>query len=75
METREVVASEMKSAEFLAATTDMWSSYATEPCMSYTVHFFSDDWVLKTQCLQTLYGLEDHTGENITEAMKETLEL
>ena len=74
MQTRETVAAEVKSAEFLAATTDMWSSHTTEPYMSYTVHFVTDDWELKSRRLQTLYLPQDHTGENIAEALKETLD-
>ena len=34
-QTRDVIAAEIKSAEFLGATTDMWSSYTTEPYLSY----------------------------------------
>ena len=52
----------------------MWSSQTTEPYMSYTVHFVTDDCELKSRSLQTLYLPQDHTGENIAEALKETLE-
>ena len=52
----------------------MWSSYTTEPYLSYTVHFVGEDWKLESRCLQTLYLLEDHTGENIAAALRETLE-
>ena len=47
-QTRDVVSAEIKSAEFLAATTDMWSSYTTEPYLSYTIHFVGEDWKLKS---------------------------
>ena len=42
--------------------------------MSYTVHFVGEDWKLESRCLQTLYLPEDHTGENIAAALRETLE-
>ena len=64
---------EIKSTEFLAVMTDMWSSYASEPYMSYTAHFITEDRTLKSWCLQTLYVPEDHTGEIIAEAIQETL--
>ena len=73
-QTRDVVSVEIKSTEFLTATTDMWSSYTTEPYLSYTVYFVGEDWKLESQCLQTLYLPEDHTGENIAAALRETLE-
>ena len=73
-QTRDVVSSEIKSAKFLAETTDMWSSYTTEPYLSYTVHFVGEDWKLESRCLQTLYLPEDHTGENIAVPLRETLE-
>ena len=68
---RDVVSAEIKSAEFVAATTDMWSSYTAELYLSYTVHFVGEDW---SRCLQTFYLPEDHTGENIAAALRETLE-
>ena len=55
MQSREIVAAKVKSAEFLAATTDM----------CYTVHFVTDEWELKSRSLQTLYLPQDHTCENI----------
>ena len=45
-----------------------------EPYLSYTVHFVTADWTLSNKCLQTLYLLEDHTSENLAEALEETLE-
>lgn len=35
-----------------AATTDMWSSRSTQSYLTYTVHWISDDFILKTRCLQ-----------------------
>ena len=52
-QTRDVVSAEIKSAEFLAATTDMWSSYTTEPYFSYTSWEID---VSKQVCLTTDNG-------------------
>ena len=73
-ETREIVEADVKSAEFFAATTDCWSSHTMEPYLSYTVHFIGEDYRLHTRCLQTLFLPESHTGENLAEAIKGTLE-
>ena len=45
-----------------------------EPYLSYTVHFIGKDYKLHSRCLQTLYLPESHTGENLAEAIKGTLE-
>ena len=61
---RSAVAIEVQGATFFSATTDLWSSSASQPYLSYTVHFINDDWQLCNKCLQTLFRPEDHTGEN-----------
>ncbi len=55
-------------------TTDLWTSHGGggEPFMSFTVHYRSTDWKLKSHCLETLHFPEDHTAEHITE-MKENM--
>jgi len=42
--------------------------------MSSTVHFIDSDRILQSYCLDTLPLFEDHTGENIAEALKDILE-
>ena len=59
---------------FFAATTDLWSSRAMHPYISYTVHYIDGEWTMKSHCLQTHYMPEDHTGENVKEAMLQTLQ-
>ena len=71
--TRESVATDVKSAVYFASTTDLWSSQTMEPYLSYTVHYIGDDWKLQSRSLQTLYLPDDHTGENIAQALTETL--
>ena len=42
--------------------------------MSYTVHFVDCEWRLQSRCLQTLYVPDDHTADNLADAMSDTLE-
>ncbi|XP_051564716.1 E3 SUMO-protein ligase ZBED1-like [Myxocyprinus asiaticus] len=67
------VAAELKTKEFFAATTDMWSSRTAEPYKSLTVHFITEDFNLKACCLQTAYFPDDQTGENIAASLREGL--
>ena len=71
---REMVAAELKNVDYFSATADMWSSHSLQPYLSYTIHFIGNDWRLKTRFLQTLYLPQEHTGENIADALLGTLE-
>ncbi|RXN32801.1 zinc finger BED domain-containing 1-like protein [Labeo rohita] len=64
---------ELKQVKYFATTTDMWSSRTMEPYMSLTVHYVNDNFKMKSRCLQTAFFPEDHTGENISEGLKEAL--
>ena len=44
-----------------------------KPNLSYTVHFIRN-WKLRSRCLQTSFMPEDHTGENLAEAMRCSVE-
>ena len=72
--TRESVKSQISTAIFFAATTDIWSSSTMEPYLSYTLHHISEEWQLKNHCLETLYLPQNHTGTNIAEALESILE-
>ena len=72
--TRDQVSQEIREADYYSATTDLWSSHWMKPYMSYTIHFITKEFELKAKCLHTLYFPEDHTGENISDAMVATLE-
>ena len=63
----------LKNAEFFAATTDLWTSGANHPYLSYTIHFITRDWSLESFCLDTVPLFEDHTGQNIGEAIQDIL--
>ncbi|XP_065899760.1 E3 SUMO-protein ligase ZBED1-like [Dysidea avara] len=62
-----------EQAKAFSATADMWTSVTGEPYLSYTIHYINDEWELKTKCLHTLYFPADHTGQNIADALKDTL--
>ena len=52
---------ELSSIQYFSVTTDLWSSPAMEPYMTYTVHYINADWELFA--LQASFTPEDHTGE------------
>lgn len=72
--TREMVVSEIGQAQYLSATTDLWSSATTELCIIYTVHFIGDNWKLQRYCLQTMYCPEDHMEGNLASELGSSLE-
>ena len=59
-----------------SSTTDLWSSIhvGMRPYMSYTIDFIDEEWKLNSRCLQTHFIPEDHTGENLAEAMEASLD-
>ncbi|XP_061608235.1 E3 SUMO-protein ligase ZBED1-like [Phyllopteryx taeniolatus] len=65
---------ELATVRNFAVTTDMWFSRTMEPYFSMTVHFISDEWVLRSHCLQTSYFPEDHTGELLAAGLQEALD-
>ena len=70
---RENIVNELAPINFFSSTADMWSSETGEPYLAYTVHFIDGDWTLKSRCLQALYLPQDHTADNISEAVTTTL--
>ena len=73
--TREKAIADLWGVKFFIATTDLWSSHTTEPCISYMVHFLDHDWCLQSRCLQTLYLPDDHTADNLAEYITRTLQV
>ena len=71
--TREKVQAELKGVIFFSATTDLWSSEALHPYISYTVHYIDHLWQYHTRCLQTAFLPSDHTGENLADALETAL--
>nr|XP_055051518.1 E3 SUMO-protein ligase ZBED1 [Misgurnus anguillicaudatus] len=71
--TREIIAKDLKVVDFVALTTDMWSSINMTPYMAVTVHYISEDWKLHAKCLETTFIPENHTADVLSEALKEVL--
>ena len=53
--TRPSVLYDISSIDFYSATTDTWSSVHSDPYMSYTMHYVSKEWELRTFALGTVY--------------------
>ena len=70
---REKIVNELAPIDYFSSTADMWSSETGEPYLAYTVHFIDMDWTLKSRCLQALFLPEDHTADNIADAITTTL--
>ena len=68
-----VVKPAVKSAAYFTATTDLWTSSARHPYLSFTVHFIDDNWELRSYCLDSVPLFEDHTGQNLAEAAVDIL--
>ena len=63
-----------KELSFFSGTTDLWTSAAGDPYFTYTCHYINSQWEMQSVCLQTHYIPQDHTGENIKEALSATLQ-
>ena len=68
-----IVKPKLMQAEHFSATTDLWTSSATVPFMSVTVHFVDSEWSLWSFCLGTFPLYENHTGQNLSEAVTDIL--
>ena len=56
----------------IGITTDGWTSSATENYLTYTAHYISEEWELKTRVLSTHCSEERHTADNLAKDMQET---
>ena len=63
----------LSTVESFASATDMWSSWATAPYISFTVYYITSDWSLNSCCLQTSFFPGDHTVEKIASGLKQFL--
>ena len=61
------------SSHYLAITTDIWTSRATEAYITITAHYIDDDWKLISNVLTTEAMPERHTGVNIAERIREAM--
>ena len=68
---KDVVLEHLQAASYIALTSDVWTSLATQSYISATAHFITSEWELSSCVLQTLHFPESHTGVHISEKLKE----
>ena len=57
-----------------STTTDLWTSGSCDPYITFTIHLIDEEWNLVSFCLETVPLYEDHTGQNIGDAVLDILE-
>ena len=72
-ETYQQIQNTLASSEvsYFSATTDLWTSCAKDPFLSFTLHHISPQWELLSNCLCTRCFADDHTGENLKDSLLE----
>lgn len=73
MSTKVQVRQQLSKVAYFAGTTDLWSSVGLTPYLGYTIHYINEDWKLESIALSCSFIHEDHTAENISDALVETL--
>ena len=68
-----IVKPAVQNAQYFSASTDLWTSCSNHPYLSFTIHFLTKDWELKSYCLDTVPLFEDHTGQNLADALQDIL--
>ena len=68
---KDVVMKRLQSVSYIALTSDIWTSLATQSYISATAHFITFEWELNSCVLKTLYFPDSHTGVHISEKLKE----
>ena len=59
----------LATVQYVAVTTDIWTSRATQAYITVTVHFLTDRWKMESKVLQTQEMPERHTGVHISERL------
>lgn len=72
---KDVLYKDLIETPYVAITHDAWKSINVQSYDTITVHYISEDWVLKSAVLRTQLFWGSHTGENIAYNLKETAEL
>ena len=67
----DVVQPQLKKAKYFSSTKDLWTSCANQPYLGLTVHSVNKERVLWSYCVDTTPLFEDHTGQNISESIKD----
>lgn len=68
--TRESVMKQLQESEFIALTTDGWTSRAAKSFITVTAHTISKDWVMKEFVLCTEEMAESHNANNLAEQLR-----
>ena len=63
---------EVQNINGIGLTTDSWTSGASENYITYTAHYITDEWEMKSRVLSTHCSQERHTAENLAADMKKT---
>ena len=61
---------ELAQISHVALTSDIWTSRTTQSYLTLTCHFLTSSWELKTLVLGTFELNNDHTADNIAEALQ-----
>lgn len=69
---RSEVESELRQAQFLALSTDSWTSRGTTSYLTVTVHFVAD-WEIKCYVLQTRPVYESHTSTHLAHELMQAV--
>lgn len=63
------VQEEVEKADYIALTTDIWTSRQTKGYITVTAHFISPDFECKSFVLETVRMTKNHTAQNIAEEL------
>ena len=61
---------QLSSIPFVALTSDIWTSTTTQSYLTLTCHFITPSWGMKSLVLETFDFCNDHTADNIAEALQ-----
>jgi len=62
---KSIVKAELNQTQYMALTTDLWTSNQTVGYIMVTCHFVSEAWELCSRVLDTVNVDKDHTAENL----------
>ena len=65
---------ELGSVEYVALTTDHWTSHALDSYLGVTAHFVNQDWELVARVLTTKEVRERHTAVNVADDLRTVIE-
>ena len=67
---RSVLSEELASVQYVALTSDLWTSRQTLGYITVTCHYIDSAWNLKSAVLATNNLVENHTASNIADELK-----